>query len=144
MSVTYEITPAANPKISVLTFSLNSGNFLRETIGSVLQQTYGNYEFIIKDGGSTDETIEILKEYPQIRWVSEKEAGDISALKILDAIWQAFHMSRGEYVIYLAISDGISDPNWFKKAVEILDSDPEVSWVWGISQAKLEDGCQGR
>ena len=144
VSVTYEITPAANPKISVLTFCLNSGNFLRETIGSVLQQTYGNYEFIIKDGGSTDETIEILKEYPQIRWVSEKEDGDITALKILDAIWQAFHISRGEYVIYLAISDGISDPNWFKKAVEILDSDPEVSWVWGISQTKLEDGCQGK
>jgi glycosyltransferase involved in cell wall biosynthesis len=144
MSVINEATHAVNPKISVLSFCLNSGNFLRETIGSILQQTYGNYEFIIKDGGSTDETIEILKEYPQIRWVSEKEDGDVPTLNILDAIWRAFHMSRGEYIIYLAVSDGISDPNWFKKAVDILDLDPEVSWVWGISQTKLEDGCQGR
>ncbi len=141
MSATYEMTPAANPKISVLSFCLNGGKFLRESIESILRQTYGNYELIIKDGGSTDGTIEILKEYPQIRWISEKESGDNPAF---DALWQAFHMSRGEYIIYLAISDGILDPNWFKKAVEILDSDPEVSWVWGISQAKSEDGHLGR
>src|SRR3972149_2909120 len=129
MSVLPETTPA-NPKISVISMSLNSGRFLRETIESVLGQTYSNYEFIIKDGGSTDETIEILKEYPQIRWVSEKEGGDNPAH---EALWRAFEMSKGEYIIYLAISDGISDPNWFKMAVDVLDSDPEVSWVWGLT-----------
>ena len=130
----------AIPKISVISFCFNSGKFLRESIESVLQQTYGNHELIIKDGGSTDDTIEILKEYPQIRWVSEKESGDNPCH---DALWQAFHMSRGEYIIYLAISDGISDPNWFKKAVDVLDSDPEVSWVWGMCQAKSEEGHLG-
>src|SRR4030043_775861 len=146
MSDIHESTPLANPKISVLGFCLNSGKFLRETIGSVLQQTYGNYEFIIKDGGSTDDTIEILQEYPQIRWVSEKENGDgdIPSLNTLDAIWQAFRMSRGEYIFFLAVSDGISDPNWFKKAVEVLDADPQVSWVWGTIQSKSEDGHLGR
>ena len=146
MSDIHESTPLTNPKISVLGFCLNSGKFLRETIGSVLQQTYGNYEFIIKDGGSTDDTIEILQEYPQIRWVSEKENGDgdIPSLNTLDAIWQAFRMSRGEYIFFLAVSDGISDPNWFKKAVEVLDADPEVSWVWGICQAKSENGHLGK
>lgn len=141
MSVILETTPVPNPKISVISFCLNSGKFLRETIGSVLGQTYGNYELIIKDGGSTDGTIEILKEYPQIRWVSEKESGDNPAH---DALWQAFNMSRGEYIIYLAVSDGISDPNWFRRAVEVLDTDPEVSWVWGINQAKSEEGHMGR
>ncbi|PKN70591.1 MAG: hypothetical protein CVU52_08920 [Deltaproteobacteria bacterium HGW-Deltaproteobacteria-10] len=141
MSSTNEITPTDRPKISVISFCLNSGKFLRETIESVLGQTYKNFEFIIKDGGSTDETIEILKEYPQIRWVSEKEQG---INPIHEALCQAFSMARGEYIVYLAISDGMSDPNWFKKAVEVLDSDPEVSWVWGVSQAKSEDGHQGR
>lgn len=141
MSVIHESMRVGNPKISVISYCLNSGKFLRETIGSVLQQTYENYEFIIKDGGSTDGTMEILNEYPQIHWVSEKEQGDNS---LLDAIWRAFHMTKGEYIIYLAISDGISDPNWFKKAVEVLDTDPQVSWVWGTIQSKSEDGHLGR
>ena len=141
MAVIHETKTVTHPKISVISFCKNSGKFLRETIGSVLGQTYKNFELIIKDGGSTDETIDILKEYPQIRWVSEKESGDNP---MLEALWQAFYMARGEYIIYLAISDGISDPNWFKKAVDILDSDPEVSWVWGISQAKSEEGHLGR
>ena len=141
MSVILETTPVPRPKISVISFCLNSGKFLRETIGSVLGQTYKNVEFIIKDGGSTDETIDILKEYPQIRWVSEKESGDNPCH---DALWQAFAMSRGEYIVYLAISDGISDPNWFRRAVEVLDTDHEVSWVWGINQSKSEAGHLGR
>ncbi len=137
MSVTNQTASTAKSKISVISFCLNSGKFLRETIESVLQQTYDNFELIIKDGGSTDGTIEILKEYPQIRWISEKETGDNPAH---DALWQSFYMSTGEYIVYLAISDGMSDPNWFKKAVEILDADSEVSWVWGLNQAKYEDG----
>jgi glycosyltransferase involved in cell wall biosynthesis len=137
LAVIHETKTETRPKISVISFCLNSGIFLRETIESVLQQTYKNYEFIIKDGGSTDDTLEILKEYPQIRWVSEKEQG---INPVHEALCQAFDMARGEYIIYLAVSDGILDPNWFKKAVEVLDVDPEVSWVWGISQAKSEDG----
>ncbi len=141
MSIANETTPIVKSKISVISFCLNSGIFLRDTIGSILCQTYKNYELIIKDGGSTDETIEILKEYPQIRWVSEKETSDNPAH---EALWRSFFMSDGEYIVYLAISDGISDPNWFKKAAEILDSDPEVSWVWGVNQDKSEDGNLGR
>jgi len=137
MSAKTQKTLEGKPKLSVISFCLNSGSFLRETIESVLNQTYKNFEFIIKDGGSTDGTIEILKDYPQIRWVSEKEVTDNP---VHEALCQAFDMARGDYIIYLAISDGISDPNWFKKAVEVLDSDTEVSWVWGVSQAKSESG----
>lgn len=140
MSVIPESKPVPNPKISVISFCLNSGNFLRETIESVLGQIYDNYELIIKDGGSTDDTIEILKEYPQIRWVSEEEGGDNPTL---DAIWQAFAMSRGEYVIYLAVSDGLADRQWLKKCVETLDADPEISWVWGLPQHMSEEGHLG-
>jgi glycosyltransferase involved in cell wall biosynthesis len=140
MVVMHETALVANPKISVISFCLNSANFLRETIDSVLGQTYENYELIIKDGGSTDGTIEILKEYPQIRWVSEKEGGDNPAL---DAIWQAFSMSRGEYIIYLAISDGLVDRQWLRRCAETLDADPEISWVWGLGQRMSEEGHLG-
>ncbi|MBU1256003.1 glycosyltransferase [Patescibacteria group bacterium] len=141
MAVIHDRAAAANPKISVISFCLNSARYLRETIESVLKQTYTNYELVVKDGGSTDGTIDILKEYPMIRWVSEKEGGDNP---ILDAIWQAFYLSRGDYIIYLAVSDGISDSNWFSRAAAILDKDPEISWVWGINQAKSEDGHLGK
>lgn len=131
---------SAKPKISVVSFCLNSGKYLRETLDSVFNQSFKNIEFILKDGGSTDETLDILKEYPQVKWVSGKESGDNPSF---EALWQAFNMSRGEYLVYLAISDGISDPNWFKRAVAVLDSDREVSWVWGVNQGKSEDGHLG-
>ena len=126
-----------SPKISVVSFCLNSGRFLRETIESVLKQTYKNYEHIIIDGGSTDNTIEILKEYSHLRWISEKEEGENP---VLDAIWKGFDMAKGEYFIYLAISDGIYDKNWFKKSVEVLYSDNQVSLVWGINMGISEKG----
>jgi glycosyltransferase involved in cell wall biosynthesis len=130
-----------SPKLSVVSFCLNSGRFLRETVESVFNQTYDNYEHIIIDGGSTDNTIEIFKEYSHLRWISEKEEGDNS---VLDAIWKGFNMAKGEYIILLAISDGIYDKDWFKKSVEILDTDDQVSAVWGLSQAISEEGHHGK
>ena len=65
----------ALPKFSVITVSYNHGQFIRQTIESVLQQGYPNFEHIIVDGGSTDDTISILKEYPHLRWSSEPDRG---------------------------------------------------------------------
>jgi len=131
------LSDCENPKVSVLSFCLNSGKFLRETIDSVLKQTYDGYEHIIVDGGSTDDTIEILKEYSHLRWIVKKDEGDNP---ILDAIWEGFYMARGEYVAVLAISDGVYDKNWFKKSVKVLDKDKQVSVVWGINQGRAENG----
>jgi glycosyltransferase involved in cell wall biosynthesis len=70
------------PRISIITPSYNQGQFIEETIRSVLLQDYSNLEYIIIDGGSTDKTIEVIKKYePWITyWVSEKDRGQCHAI----------------------------------------------------------------
>jgi len=122
------------PKISIISPSKNTGRFAKETIESILAQTYKNWEHIIVDGVSTDETLDVIRQYPHIRWISEKDSGPDEAFR------KGLAMARGEYIMVCCISDGYLNKNWFKKCVEILDSRPEFSLVWGIDQNMLEDG----
>lgn len=70
------------PKISIVTPSYNQGVFLEETIRSILLQNYPNLEYIVMDGGSNDESVEILKKYDKwiTYWVSEKDKGQANAI----------------------------------------------------------------
>ena len=61
------------PLLSVVTLSLNSAQFLRETLDSVARQTFRDFEHIVVDGGSTDGTQALLAEYPSVRWISEPD-----------------------------------------------------------------------
>lgn len=124
----------AKPKITVLTPSLNLGRFLVSTIESILNQTYRNFEHIVIDGGSTDNTLDILKQYPHLRWISEKDETAVEAYR------KGLKMARGEYIFQCCVSDGYLDKNWFKRCVDILEADKEVSLVWGLPQYMTEDG----
>lgn len=89
------------PNISIITPSLNQGRFLEETIRSVLLQGYPNLEYIIIDGGSTDESVAIIKKYaPWLAyWVSESDNGQTQAIN------KGFKKATGEIVAWLNSDD---------------------------------------
>src|ERR1700712_3748647 len=78
----YPVKETRLPKISIVTPTFNQGKFIEETILSVIGQGYPNLEYIIIDGGSTDETVEIIKKYEKhlTYWVSEKDKGQSHAI----------------------------------------------------------------
>src|SRR2546428_6381919 len=69
-----------DPRISIVTPTFNGMVTLRETIESVLAQGYKNWEHIVIDGGSTDGTLDVLRSYNHLQWVSEKDEGHYHAM----------------------------------------------------------------
>ena len=90
-----------NPRITVVTPSLNQGQFLEETILSVIGQKYPNLEYIVLDGGSTDGSVEIIRKYERhfAHWVSEKDDGHAAAIN------QGFARATGEILGWLNSDD---------------------------------------
>lgn len=99
-----------SPKISIVTPSFNQGSFLEKTILSVINQSYKNIEYIIIDGGSTDNSVKIIKKYQThiAYWVSEPDNGQS------DAINKGFQKATGE-IFYWINSDDYLLPNVLSK-----------------------------
>lgn len=90
------------PFVSIITPSLNQGEFIEDCIISVKAQTYQNFEHIIVDGGSTDETLKILRKYEgtyNMRWISEKDTG------IYNAVNKGVRMAEGDIISYINCDD---------------------------------------
>ena len=92
------------PRISVVTPSFNQGQFIEETIRSILLQGYPNLEYFIMDGGSTDGSVEIIKKYsPWLSyWVSEPDSGQS------DAINRGLKRASGEFATWINSDDLLS------------------------------------
>ena len=90
---------SALPKISVITPCFNSIHTIRDTIESVRRQEYPNLEHIVVDGGSKDGTVDLIKEYPHLRWLSEKDEGHYHAMN------KGIGLATGELVNILNADD---------------------------------------
>ena len=108
--------------ISIITPSFNQGQFLDDAIQSVIAQGYTDFEHIVIDNCSTDNTIDILKKYPHLKWISEPDEGQSDALN------KGFKMSKGEVIGWLNCDDFYLE-GAFGKAAEVL-KDPDIDGVY--------------
>jgi glycosyltransferase involved in cell wall biosynthesis len=114
------------PKITIVTPNYNYGQFLEETIRSVLLQSYPNLEYIIIDGGSSDNSVEIIKKYePWLTyWISEKDQGQS------DAINKGFKQATGD-IYYWINSDDILCKNALNQVVSFWQNHPDCNFLTG-------------
>jgi glycosyltransferase involved in cell wall biosynthesis len=106
-------------KISIITVVYNGKEYLEETIKSVINQDFRDFEYIIIDGGSTDETVDVVKKYEKYidKWVSEKDKG------IYDAMNKGVRMAQGEYLYFLNAGDYFCNKNILKEINQHLKYD---------------------
>jgi len=116
----------ALPLVSIVTPSFNQARYLEETIRSVLSQDYPRIEYIIIDGGSTDGSVEIIKQYEDSLawWISEPDSGQT------DAINKGFSRASGDILAWLN-SDDTYQPGAIREAAAFLAAHPEVGMVYG-------------
>ena len=120
------------PKVSVIIPAYNAAPFIRETLASVFNQTYKDFEVVIVDDGSTDETAEILASYgDRIRWATKEHQGQASAVN------RAVSMARGEYFAYFD-ADDIMLPKKLEIQARYLDEHPEVDAVYSSDKYYCE------
>ena len=113
------------PLISIVTPSYNQGKYIRRTIDSVLNQNYPNIEYVVIDGGSNDETVDILKSYgSRLRWISRKDKGQANAIN------KGLRIAKGEIVAWLN-SDDTYEQGTVAKVVKFFKNNPEAKFVHG-------------
>ena len=116
-----------SPKISIITASFNSEKTISDCINSILNQSYDNIEYIVIDGGSTDKTVEIIKNYillfkGKLKWISESDKG------IYDAWNKGLKLVSGDWISFIG-----SDDIFFKDAVadyvNVINNDPDINFI---------------
>ena len=124
-----------NPLVSIVTPSFNQAQFLEQTIRSVLEQNYSSLEYLVVDGGSTDGSIDIIRNYAGdlAWWVSEPDQGQG------DAIRKGLARAGGKYIAWIN-SDDYYLPGAIEQAVAALEANPDWGLVYGNVLAVNETG----
>lgn len=123
------------PKFTIVTPTYNQGKYIERTIDSVLSQGDPNLEYFIIDGGSTDDTVEIIKKYERhlAYWVSEKDRGQSHAIN------KGMGKSTGEYLTWLN-SDDWYLPGAMKTMRELFEANPQAGMVVGAGRIVTPNG----
>lgn len=128
----------ASPRISIVCPVFNVEKYINETIRTVINQTYKNWELLVMDGGSNDGTVELVKSYSakdsRILIYSEPDEGPWHATD------KGIEKSKGEYFCIIGGQDGFLDREWLSRCIHIFDEDKSVSLVWGSSLGMSEGG----
>lgn len=133
----FKCNESDKPLISVITVVFNGKNYIEQAIRSVIGQTYDNVEYIIIDGGSTDGTLDIIKQYGEAIdcWISEPDHG------VYDAMNKGIKLSNGDYILFLGCDDYL-----FDVFHEIVNSFQEktVSYYGDVILSKNKNAYGGR
>lgn len=111
-------------KVSIITVSYNSEKFIQYCIDSVLNQSYSQIEHIIIDGNSIDDTLNIVKGYPHLKWLSESDKG------IYDAINKGINLSKGNIIGILNSDDFFSDDDVIARVVKSFEENEQLEAVY--------------
>ncbi len=118
-----------NPKVSIIMPSFNCVDYIERAIKSVIDQSYQNIELFIKDGGSKDGTVEVIKfyakKYPKkIKWISSKDKGQT------DAINYSLKRVKGDIVGWLNCDD-VYKSGAIKEVMDFFEKNPNTKWAYG-------------
>lgn len=145
------------PKVSVITITFNAGRFLQKTIESIINQSNKDFEYLIIDGGSKDNTLDIIQQYEneqfasmedaqkreetisnKILWISEPDKG------LYDAMNKGLHLAHGDFVWFINAGDKIYDDKTMQTIVDTINNNPSCDIVYGQSIIiDEEDNIQG-
>lgn len=115
-----------NPLVTIVVPSYNQGQFIDDTLKSILNQDYPNIEVIVMDGGSTDQTLEVLKRYEgRITYISEPDNGQSHAIN------KGFRMAKGEIVAWLNSDDIYPDRMSVRHMVVAFGRNTKADLIYG-------------
>jgi glycosyltransferase involved in cell wall biosynthesis len=120
-------------KISIVTITLNRRDFLNRAIQSVIDQRYPEFEHIVVDGASTDGTVELLRTYPHLKWISERDAGQAEAMN------KGIQLITGDIFGWLN-SDDSYPSGVFQRVNEYFSHWPDVAMIYGTCNIVDQNG----
>jgi glycosyltransferase involved in cell wall biosynthesis len=112
------------PKLSIITINYNNANGLHQTIQSVITQKFNDFEYIIIDGGSSDGSVDVIKQFSQkiTYWLSEADKG------IYNAMNKGIVESSGDYLLFINSGDWLCNPDVLKN---VFDTNPTSDLIFG-------------